>query len=153
MDTNNCDNSFELYARHHAPRDTPASNDGRAGSVDPIGAASQSDQSHIDEFNPTTISIISDPQQSGQTPTPAAAAATTTATNQPRPPSITFKLNRMRSTNGSDATDRSDASCKTNRTKGRSTLTSSFLRRKRVEYSGIYTEQIGRTNLLFVFFF
>lgn len=134
MNNNNCDNSFELYARHHAQQDTPASNDARTG-VDVTDATSESNQNHNDEFNPpATISIISDPQQSGRpaviTPPPPAAAAPT----QARPPSIKFKLNRKRSSTGSDAADRSETT--NNRTKGRSTLTSSFLRRKRIEYAG-----------------
>lgn len=132
MNNNNCDNSFELYTRHHAPRDTPASNDARAG-VDTIDATSN--HRNNDEINPpTTISIISDPQR-----TAAAAATTTTkASTQPRPPSIKFKLSRKRSTADSDATDRSDASGKTtnNRMKSRNSLTSSFLRRKQIEYAG-----------------
>lgn len=137
MHNNNCDNSFELYARHHAPRDTPASDDARAGGAETVNASasSQSNQSQIDESNPpATISIISDPQLSGRT----ATAAATTSTNQQRPPSIKFKLNRKRSSAGSDVTDRSDVSGKTinYRMKGRSALTSSFLRRKRIEYAG-----------------
>lgn len=131
MDNNNCDNSFELYARHHAQRDTPASDDVRVGG----DVTDTSNQSHNDEFNPqATISIISDPHRGGRTVTPP----TTTATNQPRAPSIKFKLTRKRSSAGSDATDHSDASVKAtnNRVKSRSELTSSFLRRKRVEYAG-----------------
>lgn len=128
MDNNNCDNSFELYARHHPQRDTPAS----AGATDPT---SQSNPCHNDEFiPPATISIISDPQRSGRT----ATTTPPTTTNQPRAPSIKFKLTRKRSSAGSDTADRSDVDGKTtnNRVKDRSTLTSSFLRRKRIEYAG-----------------
>lgn len=137
MDNNNCDNSFELYARHHAQRDTPASDaDARAGGIDVTDDPSR----HNDDFvPPAAISIISDPQRSSLTST-GAPATTTTTTAQGRPPSIRFKLSRKRSTADSDATDRSDASggktTANHRTKDRSTLTSSFLRRKRVEYAG-----------------
>lgn len=128
MDNNNCDNSFELYARHHAPRDAPASNEARSAGIDTIDTISQSNQPNTDEFTPpATISIISDPQRGAPPPPPA------------RAPSIKFKLNRRQSQRAdSDATDRSDASGKTinNRMKGRSALTSSFLRRKQFEYAG-----------------
>lgn len=147
MDNNNCDNSFELYARHHAQRDTPAASppdDARiaaAGNDVTDNATSRhnnADDGDADFVPPATISIISDPQRNSLTSTVTPATTTTTAT-QARPPSIRFKLTRKRSTADSDATDRSDASGKTatnHRMKGRNTLTSSFLRRKRIEYAG-----------------
>lgn len=134
MDNNNCDNSYELYARHHAQRDTPASDDARAGN----DVTDEASRNNNDFVPPATISIISDPHRSSLTSTtaPTSPPPTTTAATQARPPSIRFKLNRKRSTADSDATDRSDASGKTatnHKTKG---LTSSFLRRKRIEYAG-----------------
>lgn len=135
MDNNNCDNSYELYARHHAQRDTPASDDAHAGN-DVTDEASRNNNN--DFVPPATISIISDAHRNSLTSTTTPSTTTTTAT-QARPPSIRFKLSRKRSTADSDATDRSDASGKAttnNKAKGRNTLTSSFLRRKRIEYAG-----------------
>lgn len=136
MDNNkNCDNSFELYARYQATRNTPASND--AANTGAIAAdAIDSTPPSTGEFNPP-ISIISDPQRN--------------ASQASRAPSIKFKLNRKRSQRAdSDATDRSDASGKTTTTiktaRSRNTLTSSFLRRKQMEYAGIYAKVREREN-------
>lgn len=140
MDNNNCDNSYELYARHHAQRDTPASDDARAGN----DVTDDASRNNNDFVPPATISIISDTHRNSLTSTttaPPPPPTTTTTATQARPPSIRFKLSRKRSTADSDATDRSDASGKTatnHRNKGRTTLTSSFLRRKRIEYAGTF---------------
>lgn len=114
MDNNNRDNSFELYSRRQSSRDVPpAPNDTNNTGAQPP------QQYSIDEFNPTSISIISGGR-----------------TTDSRPTSVKLKPNRKRSTAGSDVTDKNDANNKGNRTKGRNTLTSSFLRRKRIEYAG-----------------
>lgn len=125
MDNNNRDNSFELYPRRQSSRDVPASNDTNNTAAQP---PPPQQQRSIDEFNPTSISIIS-------------GARTTDS----RPPSVKLKPNRKRSSAGSDVTDKNDANNKGNRTKGRNSLTSSFLRRKRIEYAG--------TNLFSFFLF
>lgn len=113
MDNNNRDNSFELYSRRQSTRDVSASNDTN-------NTSHSMDRRSFDEYNPTSISTISGNR------------STDTRTS-----SVKIKPNRKRSTTGSDVTDRSDASNKTTRLKGRNALTSSFLRRKRVEYAGM----------------
>lgn len=121
MDNNNRDSSFELYSRHQISSDVPISND----------TNNSSNRNTIDEYNPTSISIISGVR-----------------TIDPRPTSIPLKPNRKRSST------ENGASVKANRTKDRSTLTSSFLRRKRVEYAGttylFLSSTIPKWNELFL---
>lgn len=135
MENKNSDNSFELYSRRLSTQNVPPSNDARAdattnpnsnlsGSGVDASATNANRQSSIDEYNPTSIAIISGNDGGGRR-----SSAT-------RPPSIKLKPNRKRSSTGSDSLDKNDSNNKTSRMKGRSTLTSSFLRRKRVEYAG-----------------
>lgn len=130
MDNNKHDNSFELFSRRHSTRDVPATSVARNDATNKRYSLSSGADAvnasrtirNIDNslpFNSSSISIIS-------------ASQLTTTPN----PSIRINQKRKRSTAGSDATDKSDSSTKVNRLKGRNALTSSFLRRKRVEYAG-----------------
>lgn len=128
MDSNKYDNSFELFSRRHSTRDVPdttqRNNDvakrfSLQTSADANAPRTNSNRNNIEEYNSSSISIIS-----GSRSTEA------------RTPSIKLKPNRKRSTT-SDITEKSDTSSKTNRTRGRNSLTSSFLRKKRIEYAGI----------------
>lgn len=128
MDSNKYDNSFELFSRRHSTRDVPdttqRNNDvakrfSLQTSADANAPRANSNRNNIEEYNSSSISIIS-----GSRSTEA------------RTPSIKLKPNRKRSTT-SDITEKSDTSSKTNRTRGRNSLTSSFLRKKRIEYAGI----------------
>lgn len=129
MDNNNHDNSFELYSRRHSTRDVPASSRIRNDQATKRQSLSttidvQLSRQNIDEnpnFHISAISIISDGRS---------------CVNQT--PSIKLKMNakRKRSTTNNVLIDKHDS--KANRLKGRSTLTSSFLRRKRIEYAGTF---------------
>lgn len=128
MDNNKFDNSFELFSRRHSTRDVPDAaqrNDDTTKryslqtSTD-LTNASRINRHNIEEFNSSSISIISGNRST-----------------ETRTPSIKLKPSRKRSTT-SDVTVKSDTSSKANRTRGRNALTSSFLRKKRIEYAGEY---------------
>lgn len=132
MDNNKHDNSFELFSRRHSTRDVPATSGVRndenrkryslSSGVDAVNATRLGrNGDDVSQYNSSSISIISG-GRSAATPNPAGKT----------------KPKRKRSMAGNDATDRSDTSTKVNRLKGRNALTSSFLRRKRVEYAGIF---------------
>lgn len=131
-DNNNFDtNHLELFSRRHSSRDVPSTN-----SRDPNRAASNKRYSlsatsstanrqtsiNGEEPHSSAISIIS-----GSRSTVSRTPSNVSAKNKPR---------RKKSATGSDHTDRSDSS----RVKSRNILTSSFLRRKRVEYAGNWEE-------------
>lgn len=133
-DNNNFDNSnhMELFSRRHSTREIPSTN-----SRDPNAAASSTKRYSLsatsgtahrqtsingDEPHSSSISIIS-----GSRTTVSRTPSNVSAKNKPK---------RKKSATGSDHTDRSDIP----RPKNRGTLTSSFLRRKRVEYAGNWDE-------------
>lgn len=137
MDNNNSDNHFELFSRRHSSRDVPtisyrdasinANNDPRtkryslSTDIDAI-SVQRLNRMSANEYNSSAISIISGSRSN------IAGLAHTSSTKS--------KSKRKKSSTGSDITEKSDSSSKTNRAKGRNTLTSSFLRRKRIEYAG-----------------
>lgn len=137
MDNNNSDNHFELFSRRHSSRDVPtinfrdasinANNDPRtkryslSADIDPI-SVQRLNRMSANEYNASAISIIS-----GSRSNIDATAHTLSSKS---------KSKRKKSFTGSDITEKSDSSSKANRLKGRNALTSSFLRRKRIEYAG-----------------
>lgn len=125
---NKSDNSFELFSRRHSTRDAPTSGVDRNGdTVKRYSLSTGADATstsringrNTDEFNTSSISVIS------------GSRSTVTRT-----PSVKLKTKRKRST--SSEVTASDSSSKIHRQKGRSALTSSFLRRKQVEYAGTF---------------
>lgn len=120
MDNNNYDNSVELYFRHQSTREGSISND------TPCDEARKFHSTEIDSkikkqksddffnYNPSSISIISSDR------------------------SIIVKPKTKLSQTATIFNDKKDVCYKTNRLKGRSALTSSFLRKKRIEYAGLY---------------
>lgn len=102
----NSDDHFELYTRRHSSRDVPSTRDA-------TDAQNKRYSLSTDENNSASISIISD--------------------NQPSVPRE--MLTRSRSEQNK-STDQSDSNFKGINHKNRNTLTSSFLRRKRIEYAG-----------------
>lgn len=130
MDNSNShDNSFELYSRRHSTRDIPASRDAPKDETNKRHSISTAVDARLtrqntDEnpnSNASSISIISGSRSTIH-----------------QTPSVKLKSNtkHRRSTANTVLTDKSDINSKTNR-KGRNALTSSFLRRKRIEYAGI----------------
>lgn len=130
MDNNHShDNSFELYSRRHSARELPASNDAHSDETNKRHSLSTAVDARLarqntDEnpnSNASSISIISGSRSTIQ-----------------QTPSVKLKSNakRKRSTANIVLTDKTDNNSKSNR-KGRNALTSSFLRRKRIEYAGI----------------
>lgn len=123
-DHNNFDaNHMELFSRRHSSRDTPSANNRDPNNKRYSLSATSTTvnrQTSIngDEPHSSAISIIS-----GSRSTVSRTPSNLSTKNKPK---------RKKSATGSDHTDRSD-SC---RMKNRNTLTSSFLRRKRVEYAG-----------------
>lgn len=121
MDNKNHDNSYELYSRTHPTRNVSTSNNGRNDGTEQPNSIStdanrvnsaRSSRRPTDDYDSSPISIID--------------------ANRPpstRPPSVEKKQSRRVSV-------KSDVSNKSNRAKDRSTLTSSFLKRKRNEYAG-----------------
>lgn len=114
MDNDNCDNHFELYSRRHSSRDVPSAN------VITDVTNKRFSLSTMESSNP--ISIISGNRSVG-----------------PKSTLKKSKSERKKSATGSDLTDKSDSSSKVNRLKSRNALTSSFLRRKQIEYAGTDT--------------
>lgn len=138
MDNRKHDNSFELFNRRHSTRDSPASSSNHnANTPKRYSLQTGSDAIHASRCNndaippyQSTISIISGNRSTS-------SQTTGTQTTAIQIPSVKVKLKRKKSTT-SDATDQSDSSNKPNQKKGRNALTSSFLRRKRIEYAGIH---------------
>lgn len=127
-DRNNFDaNHMELFSRRHSSREVPSPNsrdtnkatsNKRYSLSATSSTANRQTSINGDEPHSSAISIIS-----GSRSTVSRTPSNLSAKNKPK---------RKKSATGSDHTDRSD-SC---RMKNRNTLTSSFLRRKRVEYAG-----------------
>lgn len=137
-DNNSFDNAIhmELFSRRHSSRDIPSTNNRDLNTATSnkrysLSATSSSANRRTsingDEPHSSAISIIS-----GSRSTVSHTPSNLSAKNKPK---------RKTSATGNDHTERSDST----RLKNRSTLTSSFLRRKRVEYAGklLYTGQLG----------
>lgn len=128
-DNNNFDaNHMELFSRRHSSRDVPSANTRDPNSGAPSNkryslsatsnAANRQTSINGEEPHSSAISVIS--------------GSRSTVSRTPSNLSAKTKSKRKRSATGSDHTDPSDSS----RVKHRNALTSSFLRRKRVEYAG-----------------
>lgn len=102
----NSDDHFELYSRRHSSRDVPSTRDA-------TDAQNKRYSLSTDDNNSASISIISE----NYPPVPRASLMRSKS-----------ELNK--------STDESDSILKGINFKNRNTLTSSFLRRKRVEYAG-----------------
>lgn len=127
-------NHMELFSRRHSSRDVPSSNSRDSNAIATTSASSDKRYSlsagarqtsvNGDETHASAISIIS--------------GSRSTVSRTPSNLSAKTKPKRKKSATGSDHTDRSDGS----RKKNRNTLTSSFLRRKRVEYAGNWNNKL-----------
>lgn len=97
---------FELYSRRHSSRDVPSTRDA-------TDAQNKRYSLSTDENNSASISIISE--------------------NHPSVPRVSLMRSRSEQ---NKSTDQSDSILKGINLRNRNTLTSSFLRRKRMEYAG-----------------
>lgn len=141
MDENYLKDRLEMYSRRRSSRENSFNRDiapnrrdsgNRRISHANSNASDQQQSSFSYDDNNAPISTISGSTQ------PSLAIVTRTPSNISK--SSKTKDRRKKSATGSDVTDRSDSSKKTNRRRLSNVLTSSFLRKKRIEYAGIIND-------------
>lgn len=134
MDDNYIRDRLEMYSRRRSSNRDIALNGRDSGgnrrNSNLIPNISNQQSSFSFDDNNSTITPI--PTISGGGTQASLGVVTRTPSNVSK-----SKDKRKRSTTGSDLTDKSDSSKKTNRRRLSNALTSSFLRKKRIEYAGI----------------